>query len=138
MIKDRPRRVDFEEVLGLVPAPQLEAGEHLVAILFQVGPSKADAPLDEGALEAWERRRGIELHPWQAEAIVAMSRAYMVEAHAATHWNALSPWPPAVKMWKYVRDQKAAPALKVGMSAPIKEKPHNVDRNQRSRNPPAG
>lgn len=122
------RRLEVEEVLGRVPMPDIGAGKFLVDILFQVGPTRADGPLEESALEPWERRRGIELAPWHADAILAMSRAYMAESHRASHWNAFPPWPPAVKMWKYVRDHKNAPALKAGLKEPIKEHPRNGNR----------
>lgn len=109
----------MEEVLGFVPAPDVGTGKYLVDILFQVGPTKAEGPLEESALEPWERRRGIELQPWQADAILSMSRAYLAESHNAAHWNAFPPWQPAVKMWKYVRDQRHAPAKQT------EEKPRN-------------
>lgn len=102
------RRVEVEEVLGYVPAPDIGAGKFLVGILFQVGPTKAEGPLEESALEPWEKRRGIELKPWQADAILAMSRAYLAESHAAGQWNAIPPWPPAVRMWQWVQGKKAA------------------------------
>lgn len=121
--RERMRRLDIEEVLGYVPAPDIEFGQYLVDILFQVGPTKADGPLEEAALEPWERRRGIELQPWQADAILAMSRAYLSEMHAAGHWNAFPPWPPAVRMWKYVRDQKNAPGFKAGLQISVNGEP---------------
>lgn len=115
------RRLEIEEVLGYVPAPDMGTGKFLVDILFQIGPTRAEGPLEESALEPWERRRGIELEPWQADAILAMSRAYLTESHTAGHWNAFPPWQPAVKMWKYVRDQRNGPRPQ----DPVKEKPRN-------------
>lgn len=92
--------------------PDIGTGKFLADILFQVGPSKADGPLDESSLEPWERRRGIELLPWHADAILAMSRAYTAESHAAKSISAPSPWPPAVRMWQWVQGKKAENAAK--------------------------
>lgn len=83
------------------------AGAHLVQILFKIGPARAEAPIDEAAIEIYERRRGIELEPWQADALVLMSKAYLGEVHAAQKNDAPPPWPEAVKMWHYVRNTRA-------------------------------
>lgn len=106
------RRLDIEDVLGEVPAPEIEDGQDLINILFQVGPTKGEMPLCEGDLEPWERRRGIELAPWQADLVVDLSRAYMVESHSARDWGAIPAWPKARNMWKYVCDEKNAAALR--------------------------
>lgn len=106
------RRLDVEEVLEQAPMPDIGTGKFLVDILFQVGPTKADGPLEESALEPWERRRGIELLPWHADAILTMSRAYMAESHAAKSVSAPPPWPPAVRMWQWVQGKKAESAAK--------------------------
>lgn len=106
------RRKDVEDILGDVPAPKITAGQFLIDILFQVGPFRGELPLCEGDLEPWERRREIDLLPWQAELIVEMSKAYMDEMHKAKDVSALCPWPPGVKMWMHVTSKKNAPPQK--------------------------
>lgn len=119
---------------GRVPMPDIGEGRYMVDILFQIGPTKAEGPLDESVLEPWERRRGIELAPWQADAIVMMSRAYMSETHRATQQNAPPPWEPAVRMWQWVQGKKAENAAKEAKAAAQrtaeinKEQPRNGNR----------
>mgnify|MGYP006895663923 CR=1 FL=1 len=122
------RRKDIEEVLGRIEAPAVKGGEYLLDILFKVGPVRGEGPLYEEHLEAWERRRGIELHPWQADVLLEASQAYLSEMHAARDYNALPPWPPAVKMWKYVRDQLNGPGMRAALADPVKEKHGNRKR----------
>lgn len=120
-------------MLGYVPDPPIDGGQHLVQLLFQLGPAKGEMWLTELDLEGWERRRGIELEPWQAELIVEMSQAYLGEMHAARSFSALCPWPKARNAWGHVcaekmKNQKAEAAKK--------EKPDGS--SQRRRNPPPG
>lgn len=126
------RRLDIDEVLGSIPTPEVE-GHHLIEILFKVGPAKADAPISEADLEPYERRRGIELAPWQAELLVEMSRAYLSESHAAQKIDAKPPWPEAEKMWQYVRNA----AAERGWDKVREKEPSNGSR-KRHRNPPPG
>lgn len=119
------RRHDFEEVMGHVPMPEIGTGKFLVDILFQVGPAKGDGPIEESVLESWERRRGIELKPWQADAILMMSRAYMSETHKASRWNAPPPWPRAAGMWRWVQNKKAESAAKEAKAAEQRAKELN-------------
>lgn len=119
------RRLDIEEVLGEVEAPRLSGGMHLIEVLFKVGPVRGDGPLYEEHLEAWERRRGIELEPWEADLVLDLSRAYLTEMHDARDWAALPPWPPARNMWKYVRDQLNGPGMRAALKEPLKEKHGN-------------
>lgn len=124
------RRLDIEEVLGHVPAPSVPEGMYLTEILFAVGPTRGDGPIYEEHLQAWEQRRGISLHPWQADILVDLSRAYLAEMHAARGWNALSPWPPGRNMWKYVRDQLNGPGMREALKDPLKEKHGNRKRRR--------
>lgn len=100
------RRLDVEDVLGHVPMPDIEAGMYLIDLLFKVGPVRGEMPLVESDLEPWERRRGVELAPWQADTVLDMSQAYLRQMHVAREPSALSPWPKARNMWKYVCDKK--------------------------------
>lgn len=119
-------------MLGSIPTPEVE-GRHLVEILFKVGPAYADRPISEADLEPYERRRGIELAPWQAELLVEMSQAYLSETHAAQKQDAPPPWPEAVKMWQYVRNAVAERSW----DKLEKREPSNGSR-KRHRNPPPG
>lgn len=114
-------------MLGYVPAPELEYGGHLIAIFRQIGPVKGDGPISEMDLESWERRRGVDLKPWQAELLVNMSKMYLGEMHSASSASAISPWPKARNMWKYVCDNRNVK----------KDKAPDGDR-QRRRNPTPG
>lgn len=86
--------------------PDLQAGMYLVDLLFKVGPIRGEMTLVEADLEPWERRRGVTLHPWQADMVLDMSKTYMSQMHAAREVSAMSPWPKARSMWKYVMDEK--------------------------------
>lgn len=105
----RERRKDIEQVLGEIPLPEIYGGEYLVAVLFRIGPIRKEEPISDEDIGHWERRRGVELAPWEADILVEMSRAYMSQMHAASKMAAPPPWPPAVKMWKYVTDKINAP-----------------------------
>lgn len=108
-MRERKRREDIEDVLGYLPMPDLDGADYLVTVLFRIGPSVGEKPISEQDICFWEQRRGIELAPWQADAIVDMSRAYMSESYAAEKMSAPPPWPKAVKMWKYVTDKINTP-----------------------------
>ena len=122
--RERARRLDFLEVMGRIPAPVVQEGQYLLDILFAVGPVRGDGPVYEENLQAWEHRRGIELHPWQADIILELSRDYLSEMHAAREYNALPPWPPAINMWKYVRDQLNGAGLRAALQDSVKGQQH--------------
>lgn len=91
----------------------MSGGEYLIALLFKLGPARSERPLDDLDLEAWERRRGIQLEPWQADLIVDMSKAYLSEMFAAREHSAVPPWKPAVGMWRYVQERKVIQAQEI-------------------------
>jgi hypothetical protein len=120
--------------VGFVPMPELEGGLYLVDVLFRVGPVRNESALTEADLEPWERRRGIEMEPWQADLIVDMSRAYFGEMHAARSRTAPCPWPHGQKIWKFTQDQLSG--FTAALDTPLKESsPHG--HRQRHRNPAA-
>jgi len=86
--------------------PEVEAGMHLIDLLFKVGPIRGEMPLVEADLEPWERRRGTELAPWQADLVLDMSQEYLKHIHLGREMSALSPWPYAQKMWMHVTAKK--------------------------------
>lgn len=91
--------------------PPLSQGEYLVDLLFRIGPVKKDGALEGPDLRDWEYLMGIELSPWEAEALAKMSNGYAAEMHAAVKPDAPPPWPAAVPMWRWVKNQKAERAL---------------------------
>lgn len=131
----RPRREDIEQVLGRLPAPTLGAGLYLIDILFKIGPVEKEAPISAYTLDSWEKRRDIQLQPWEADLITDLSRAYLAEMYAARTLGAQPAWKPAVAMWRYVRDQIDTPRLREALNEKVKDA--NGTR-KRHRNPPAG
>jgi hypothetical protein len=130
------RRQDMLDVLGRVPVPEVHAGMYLIDILFRVGPIRHETPLVEADLEPYERRRGIELEPWQADLLLDLSKAYFAEMHSAKNRDALCPWEFGRNIWTYVKDQQNAPALHAALEQPIKESASGT--RKRHRNPPTG
>lgn len=90
----------------MIPQPEIEAGQHLIDALFKIGPSHTDEPLNEGDLEPYERRRGIEFEPWQAELLVEMSKAYLHETHQARNPGAECPWDEMKETWHRIRNAR--------------------------------
>lgn len=112
--------------------PEVEAGMYLIDVLFKVGPIRGEMPLVEADLEPWERRRGVNLSPWQADLVLDMSKAYRREMEDAKDPSSLAPWIKARNMWKYVMDEKHKKT-----QAERKEKEPDGTR-KRHRNPPKG
>lgn len=90
--------------------PELEHGQHLVDLLFRIGPIKRESPIEMVDIGAW-MGAGLELSLWEAETLIRMSQAYMGESHLATKPNAEPPWEDAIPMWRWVRNYKAERAL---------------------------
>jgi hypothetical protein len=107
----RPRREDIEAAGGYVPMPSIEQGKYLVDLLFRWGPGKSGGPLDAPDIKAWCDLEGMELHPWETLIVHRLSQAYVAEMQQAMKHDAPPPWPDAVPMWRWVRNQKAERAL---------------------------
>lgn len=80
---------------GLPDLPDCPA-PHIYQQLIEVGPSMAGAmgaaPLTFGEIDAWVRRAGITLPPWQAKMLVRLSRDYVGELHRAEEHGCPPPW----------------------------------------------
>lgn len=68
----------------LAAAPAVpDCAAHILDALFEVGPVKPGgmgaAPLGFSDLADWSALVGIDLTPWEARTIVALSRLYLVE-----------------------------------------------------------
>lgn len=124
----------MEEFLERVPVPEVDAGKYLADILFTVGPVKGESYLCEGDLEPWERRRGVELAPWQAELIVDLSKAFLMEMHRAKESSAICPWPLGQNAWRMAQDRKFQAARQKEAETEAQETPAN-GRSKRHRNP---
>lgn len=124
----------MEDFLGRVPVPEIDAGKYLVDLLFTIGPVKGETYLCEADLEPWERRRGVQLQPWQAELVVDLSKAYMMQMHRSRESSAICPWPPGQRAWKMAQDKKFQAARQKEAETEAKEPPAN-GRSKRHRNP---
>jgi hypothetical protein len=106
----RPRRETKSDAM-----PQIEAGAHLLEILFEVGPSKssgmgAQTGIDEIDLVAWQYNQGISLTPWEAKAVRTLSKEYAHMLGQASDATCPPPWVDQSIM-TYERRQKIADAM---------------------------
>lgn len=90
-----------------MPAPEIEEVQHVVNVLFAVGPVIGEAWVTERDLQAWEARRDICLLPWQADLIIECSKAWLSEMHAAREADAQCPWEDGSLMWQKARNMQA-------------------------------
>lgn len=106
----RPRRETASDAM-----PPIEAGAHLIEILFEVGPAKASGMgqqvgIDEIDLIAWQYNQDIALTPWEAKAIRTLSKEYAYMLGQASEANCPPPWlDPAIMTDE--RRQKIADAM---------------------------
>ena len=81
---------------GSIDMPELECGDYLIKHLFDVGPT-LDGGMSSGRItyseiEAWERKTGIELLPWEAALLRRLSAEYMAESSAAAKHDRPAPF----------------------------------------------
>lgn len=78
--------------------PPVQGGAHLVAYLFELGPTvpagMGAGPLTIAEIDPWCRRLGIDLAPWELRWLVRLSKEYLSESHKATQQFAPPPWIP--------------------------------------------
>ena len=76
--------------------PVPEEAVYLLAHLFEAGPVAAGVAgsiaLPWSEIDAWQRRTGVPLAPWEAQAIRRLSREYAATLHAATDRLMPPPW----------------------------------------------
>lgn len=134
----RRRSEDIEEILGEVPMPSGAYKHPLVRSLFEIGPVVHDGYITWQELLAWQTVTGIELEPWEACAILDLSKAYLNQKAQSSSLGCLCPWPKGQSIWQYVcakryqKQREAEEALKLS-----KEKEPDGNRKRR-RNPPQG
>lgn len=84
-----PRMQTFQskENLGLpqplLDLPEVDAGQHLVDYLLQLGPTIGGEPLTYQEIAAWCGLTGIVLSSWEAVTLRALSASYASEYFAA-------------------------------------------------------
>lgn len=83
------------------PMPEILYGEYLVGWLRQI--AKAE-PVGWLEIDAWARRTGRDLDPWEAETLHRMAEAYAAQYHNSADPNCEAPW-----SWK--RKAKKDPLL---------------------------
>lgn len=95
--------------------PHIEAGAHLLEILFEVGPAKSSGMgsqigIDEIDLVAWQYNQGISLTPWEAKAIRTLSKEYAYMLGQASDAHCPPPWVDPHVM-TYAQQQKISEAM---------------------------
>jgi len=95
--------------------PRIEAGAHLLEILFEVGPAKASGMggqvgIDEIDLVAWQYNQGVNLTPWETKAIRTLSKEYAHMLGQASDATCPPPWVDPSIMTEE-RRQKIADAM---------------------------
>lgn len=115
--------------------PEVPGGAALLAHFFEMGPAGVEGPLSMREVRSWaEPLTGYEDWPgWQSRLFVRLSREYCAEQHRARDYYALPPWPPAVKMWQWVRAELAERQMdrdKEAIEQRMKEAPANGNRKR--------
>lgn len=80
--------------------PPIQWAAHLVDILFEFGPVRADGPLEAEHIPGIEHALGVEFQPWEKRLLLRLSRVYKGERHTATKRDAPPPWDGAARQWK--------------------------------------
>ena len=90
----------------------MPGADFLISILFEFGPTGKDGAVTPLEVESWARALGVEhFDPWITRLFVRLSRDYCGEQHRASKRDAQPPWTEAVKMWRWVQNQKAEKSL---------------------------
>jgi len=81
--------------------PPLDGGEHLVGLLFEIGPVTpgamgAMAPISDQDLRAWQLNQGVKLTPWECRTLRELSRAYCGQLAESRDVHCPPPWIPPV------------------------------------------
>jgi hypothetical protein len=94
---------------GAIEMPPLEWGQHLIAHLFDVGPTMAvgmgEAPLSYVEIESWQRMVCVDLHPWEVQLLRRLSGEYLAESHKATKPDCPPPYGESPSLAKHRRKQ---------------------------------
>lgn len=78
------------------PMPPLDAAEHVVGFLWEIGPvlhgSMGAGPVTHEEIACWQQNIGVRLEPWEARFIRALSHEYLAESTRAESPDAQAPW----------------------------------------------
>lgn len=93
----RLSRLQLLEDEGREPEmPPLEAGEHVVGYLWEIGPTAAAGmgvgPVTHEAIRAWQDNIGIDLHPWEARFMRLLSLEYVNQYYLSAAPECEAPW----------------------------------------------
>lgn len=87
--------------------PPIEAGRHLIDYLFDLGPVKAESPIEPADLPGWEYVLGVEFEPWEMRALVRLSREYHMALHSMKEWGALPPYRGVANQWRRIQRRQS-------------------------------
>lgn len=80
--------------------PPVEAGQHLIDYLWEVGPVVAAgagiAPVPHSEILAWQQNTGIDLDSWEVRTLRRLSEEYLSQSIASEKPDARPPWTPEV------------------------------------------
>lgn len=116
--------------------PHVPGADYLLGYFFEFGPAKKDGPVEVGDVLDWGRALGIEWAPWHIRLFVRLSRDYCAAQYKATKYDAAPPWPGAVKMWRWVRNEKAERRLDRDMRVLEQRKEARPDGDRKRRRDP--
>lgn len=75
--------------------PPVSVAAHVIGYLMEIGPVlPGPAAITHQELSFWQQNTGVELQPWQARFIRALSQEYVAEMHRASEPDAKAPWQP--------------------------------------------
>jgi hypothetical protein len=92
--------------------PIEEEAVYLIAYLFEFGPASGNGmgivPVSGMELAAWQQNTGVELQPWEARALLRLSREYVAQVQLAEKDGCVAPWegddPSAQMVARSLRD----------------------------------
>lgn len=93
-------RIDALKAQKIIPPMPPNPAPHIVAWLVEIGLTEAAGmgagPVSWATIAAWQSLTGVDLSPWEARLIRALSVAYVAESRSAESENCPPPWRAAV------------------------------------------
>lgn len=80
------------DIQPLLELPPVDAAQHLIGYLFEVGPSIAGEVLTFQEIQAWQNATGTILNSWEATTLRLLSGEYLAERQAAEDPVRLAPY----------------------------------------------
>lgn len=110
----------------------------LVTSLFEVGPVLHDGYITWQELSSWQQVTGIELEPWEACAILDMSKAFLNQRAQSINLSCLCPWEKGQAIWQYVSAEKYKRQRDAEEARKLEKAKEPDGNRKRRRNPPPG